>query len=179
MRQSSGRSESAAARAGISKSALPLLTGEPISGSCTKQRTALVHPLAHAAGLLSSSGDPSEYPTSPQRTIEAFQQNIDTLTLSDRPLLQEYNFAMSGSDFKLTESVHTVFACERGTVEFYFLVANKQVGKSFLYTLEEAAQLGEQIFTTGAWGEFPVSGISAEELSSFGQRLRDYGVNGC
>jgi hypothetical protein len=37
--------------------------------------------------------------------------------------LQEYTFAMSGSDFRLTESVRAVFTCERGTVQFYFVDA--------------------------------------------------------
>jgi hypothetical protein len=69
--------------------------------------------------------------------------------------------------------------CERGIVQFYFLVHEKQVGKNFLYTLEEAAVLGEQIFKTGTWKEFPVSGISTSDLRGFGQRLRDYGVKGC
>ena len=67
---------------------------------------------------------------------------------------------MSGSDLKLTESTRAVFTCERGTVQFYFVDADKDVGKRFLYTLEEAAALGERIFKTGTWGEFPVSGIS-------------------
>jgi hypothetical protein len=86
---------------------------------------------------------------------------------------------MSGSDFKLTESVRAVFTCERGTVQFYLVDAEKYVGKRFLYTLEEAAALGERIFKTGTWDEFPVSGISTSALRAFGQRLRDYGINGC
>ena len=86
---------------------------------------------------------------------------------------------MSGSDFRLTESVRAVFTCERGTVQFYFVDAHKDVGKSFLYTLKEAADLGAQILKTGTWDEFPVTGISASALRSFGQRLQDYGINGC
>jgi hypothetical protein len=86
---------------------------------------------------------------------------------------------MSGSDFKLTESTRAVFTCERGTVQFYFVDADKDVGKRFLYTLEEAAELGERILETGTWNEFPIGGISTSGLRSFGQRLRDYGINGC
>jgi hypothetical protein len=86
---------------------------------------------------------------------------------------------MSHSDFKLTESTRAVFTCERGTVQFYFVVADKDVGQRFLYTLEEAATLGERIFKTGTWAELPVSGICTSELRSFGERLRDYGINGC
>ncbi len=37
---------------------------------------------------------------------------------------------MSGSDFKLTESTRAVFTCERGTVEFYFIDADKYVEMS-------------------------------------------------
>lgn len=59
---------------------------------------------------------------------------------------------MSGSDLKLTESIHT---------------------------LEEAADLGEPILETATWDEFPIGGISTSGLRSFGQRLRDYGINGC
>jgi hypothetical protein len=43
---------------------------------------------------------------------------------------------MSGSDFKLTESTREVFTCERGTVQFYFVDADKDVGKIFLYTVK-------------------------------------------
>jgi hypothetical protein len=86
---------------------------------------------------------------------------------------------MSGSDFKLTESARAIFACERGTVQFYFVESDKDVGKRFLYTLEEAAKLGERIVKTGTWEEFPVIGISTSQLRSFGERLRDYGINGC
>ena len=86
---------------------------------------------------------------------------------------------MSHSDFKLTESTRAVFTCERGTVQFYFVVADKDVGQRFLYTLEEAATLGERIFKTGTWAELPVSGFCNSELRTFGKRLRDYGINGC
>jgi hypothetical protein len=72
-----------------------------------------------------------------------------------------------------------VFACERGTVQFYFVDFDKDVEKRFLYTLEEAAKLGERIVKTGVWEEFSVSGIATSELRSFGERLSDYGVNGC
>jgi hypothetical protein len=40
------------------------------------------------------------------------------------------------------------------------------------YILAEAAALGERIFKTGTWDEFPVSGISTSKLRIFGQRLR-------
>ena len=93
--------------------------------------------------------------------------------------LQEHNFAMSACDFKLTESTRAVFYCERGLLQFYFVDRDKDVGKRFLYTLEEAAELGERIVTTGAWEDFPVSGISTSDLRSFGQRLWDYGISGC
>jgi hypothetical protein len=86
---------------------------------------------------------------------------------------------VSGSDFKVTESTRAVFTCERGTVQFYFVDAGKDVGKRFFYTLEEAADLGERILQTGTWEEFPVSRITPSELRNFGQRLRDYGINGC
>ncbi len=86
---------------------------------------------------------------------------------------------MSNSDFKLTESTRAVFTCERGTVQFYFVVADKDVGQRFFYTLEEAATLGERIFKTGTWAELPVSGICTSELRRFGERLRNYGIAGC
>jgi hypothetical protein len=91
----------------------------------------------------------------------------------------EVRFAMSGSDFRLSESARAVFTCERGTIQFYFIDFDKDVGKRFLYTLEEAARLGERIAKTGAWEELPLSGIATAELRSFGERLRDYGINGC
>ena len=90
-----------------------------------------------------------------------------------------YYLSMSGSDFKLTESLRAVFTYERGTVQFYFVDDGKYLGKVFLYTLLEAADLGEQILNSGTWDEFPVSRISTSELRSFGERLRDYGINGC
>jgi hypothetical protein len=91
---------------------------------------------------------------------------------SDDLFLQEYTFAMSGSDFRLTESVRAVFTCERGTVQFYFVDAHKDVGKSFLYTLEEAADLGAQILKTGTWmnfqsPEFPTRHLEAS-VSAYG-----------
>jgi hypothetical protein len=64
-------------------------------------------------------------------------------------------------------------------VQFYFVHADQAVGKNFLYTLEEAANLGERILKTGTWAEFPVSDISTSALRAFGQRLRDYGINCC
>jgi hypothetical protein len=94
-------------------------------------------------------------------------------------LSSEVRFTMSGSDFRLTESTHAVFICERGTVQFYFVAFDEDVGKRFLYTLEEAAKLGERIAKAGVWEEFPVGGIATSELRSFGERLRAYGVNGC
>jgi hypothetical protein len=48
----------------------------------------------------------------------------------------EVRFAMSGSDFRLSESARAVFTCERGTIQFYFIDFDKDVGKRFLYTLE-------------------------------------------
>jgi hypothetical protein len=84
---------------------------------------------------------------------------------------------MSGSDFKLTDSTRAVFLCGTGVVQFYFVVNDEQVGKTFLYNLEEAAALGFAINKIGAWDECPVE-IEVSDLRSFGQRLRDYGVNG-
>ena len=75
---------------------------------------------------------------------------------------------MSSSDFRLTESIRAAFTCERGTVQFYFVVADKDVGKRFLYTLEEVAPSGNEssklgLGTTFRAMEFPLRsyGISA------------------
>jgi hypothetical protein len=86
---------------------------------------------------------------------------------------------MSSSDFEITPSIRAVFLCASGTVQFHIVLNNKQVGKSFLYTHEEAAALGASIMKADNWEEFPVKGISTSDLRSFGQRLRDYGVDGC
>lgn len=87
---------------------------------------------------------------------------------------------MSSSDFKqLTESTRAVFFCNGPTVQFRFVEADKAVGKTFVYTRKEAADLGERIIKAGTWKEFPVRGISTSALRSFGQRLRDYGITGC
>lgn len=86
---------------------------------------------------------------------------------------------MSGSDFRITISTRAVFLCASGTVQFQILLNDNQVGKTFRYNLEEAAALGALIMKTGSWEEFPVKGISTSDLKGFGQRLRDYGINGC
>jgi hypothetical protein len=39
---------------------------------------------------------------------------------------------MSGSDFKLTEFTRAAFTCERGTVQFYFVDADKDCRKEIL-----------------------------------------------
>jgi hypothetical protein len=62
------------------------------------------------------------------------------LIFSAQMATREVRFAMSGSDFRLTESTRAVFTCERGTVQFYFVDFDKDVGKRFFYTLEEADQ---------------------------------------
>jgi hypothetical protein len=64
-------------------------------------------------------------------------------------------------------------------VQFQILLDDKQVGKTFLYNLEEAAALGAWIMKPGNWEEFPVKGISTDGLKSFDQRLRDYAINEC
>ena len=86
---------------------------------------------------------------------------------------------MSGSDFRITISTRAVFLCASGVVQFQILLNDKQVGKTFLYNLEEAAVLGGSIMKTGKWEEFPVRGISTDGLKSFGQRLRDFAINEC
>jgi hypothetical protein len=82
---------------------------------------------------------------------------------------------MSATDFRLTDSTRAVFMFARGTVQFYFLVDDKQVGKNFLYTQEEAAVLGGLIFKTASWDECPVT-LLTSDLRNFGQRLRDYAI---
>jgi hypothetical protein len=60
-----------------------------------------------------------------------------------------------------------------------FVTEGEQVGERFNFTRSEAADLGQKIIQDGSWEKFPFSGISVEALRSFGQRLRDYGLNGC
>ena len=83
------------------------------------------------------------------------------------------------SDFSITDSLHALFVCDGKVVLVSFVNEGKQVGEKFSFPIAEAANLGQQIMNSGTWDEFPVSGISVDGLKAFGQRLRDYGLNGC
>jgi hypothetical protein len=85
---------------------------------------------------------------------------------------------MSATDFKLTDFTRLALICANGHVQFHFIVNEKQMGRLFLYRKEEAAALGAAIMKTGSWDECPVE-LSASDLRTFGQRLRDYSINEC
>jgi hypothetical protein len=57
---------------------------------------------------------------------------------------------MSGSDFRITISPRAVFLCANGVVQFQILLNDKQVGKTFLYNLEEADCFGHQQFAVAS-----------------------------
>ena len=86
---------------------------------------------------------------------------------------------MSGGDFKLTESTRAFFTCERGTVQFYFVDAGKDVGKRFLYTLKRPLPSANESSKLVLGANFRSAEFPLSELRSFGQRLRDFGTNGC
>jgi hypothetical protein len=47
-------------------------------------------------------------------------------------------------DFKLTESTRAVFSCERGTVQFYFVVATKTLGRDSFIRLKKPLPSGNK-----------------------------------
>jgi hypothetical protein len=85
---------------------------------------------------------------------------------------------LKGTDFTITSSLHSAFVCDGSEVQVTFVSEGEQVGERLNFTRSEAADLGQKIFENGSWDEFPVSGISVGALRNFGQRLRDYGLNG-
>ena len=86
---------------------------------------------------------------------------------------------LKGSDFEITSSVHAIFVCDSDVVFVTFLIDGTQAGDKFSFTRAQSHDLGQRIMETGTWDEFPVNNISVEALKHFGQRLRDYGKNGC
>jgi hypothetical protein len=86
---------------------------------------------------------------------------------------------LKGSDFKITSSLHAVFVCDCNVVVVTFVMDGTQAGDRFSFTRAQADDLGQRIMQTGTWDEFPFNGIPVEALKNFGQRLRDYGKNGC
>lgn len=93
--------------------------------------------------------------------------------------VQETVERLKGSDFTVTDSLHAAFVCDGNVVQVTFIGEGQQVGERFEFTRSKAADLGNRIIENGSWDEFPVSGISVQALRNFGQRLRDYGLNGC
>jgi|SRR5690348_1836991 hypothetical protein len=85
---------------------------------------------------------------------------------------------MKGSDFTITDSLHAIFACDGNFIFVTFVSDGKQVGERFSFARSQAANLGQQLIESGSWNDFPFSGIPVDDLKNFGQRLRDYGLNG-
>jgi hypothetical protein len=83
---------------------------------------------------------------------------------------------MTTIDFKINNSARVAFTGARGHIQFHFIVDDKQVGKTFIYTEQEAAALGAAIVKIGGWDECPVD-LESSDLRAFGQRLRDYAIN--
>lgn len=86
---------------------------------------------------------------------------------------------LRSSDLEMTSWMHAVFVCDGSVVEVTFVMNGEQAGERFSFTRAEAVDLGQRIMETGTWHEFPISGVPLEALANFGQRLRDYGQNGC
>jgi hypothetical protein len=86
---------------------------------------------------------------------------------------------MKGSDFEITNSLHAIFGCDGNVVLVTFVLDGEQAGERFSFTRAQADDLGQRIMETGTWDEFQFDGIPIEALKNFGQRLRDYGKNGC
>ncbi len=86
---------------------------------------------------------------------------------------------LKGSDFTITDSLHAFFACDGNVVFVTFVMEGAQVGDRLSFTRAQAADLGQQIVEKGTWNEFRFSGIPLDAFKNFGQRLRDYGQNGC
>jgi hypothetical protein len=88
---------------------------------------------------------------------------------------------MSGSDFSITEtsSVRAVFQCDGELISVKFYVGDEQAGPSMSFTRSGAVQEGKRVAETGICKGFPVSGVSLNDVKSFGTRLMLYGENGC
>ena len=88
---------------------------------------------------------------------------------------------MTGSDLSITEngSVRAHFQCDGCVVSVDFYYDEEAVGTHDVYTLAEAVEVGRRVAESGIYENFPVSGISLEDLKGFGTRLRQYGENGC
>ncbi len=88
---------------------------------------------------------------------------------------------MTGSDFSITESgsVRAHFQCDGELVSVDFYDGEKRVGTHDLYTRSEAVDVGGRVAKSGIYENFPVPGVLLEDIKSFGNRLRQYGENGC
>ena len=88
---------------------------------------------------------------------------------------------MTGSDLSITESgsVRAHFQCDGNCVSVDFYCGDKLVGTHDVYTRAQAVEVGTHVAESGIYKNFPVPGVLLEDIKSFGNRLRQYGENGC
>ncbi len=88
--------------------------------------------------------------------------------------------ANTGSDVALNEngSVRVVFSCEDQFVTFQFFLGGEKVGDPQRVSRGEAAKIGKRAAETGIYHHFPISGVSLNDVRTFGLFLRRYREEG-
>jgi hypothetical protein len=86
----------------------------------------------------------------------------------------------TGSDVALNEngSVRVVFSCEDEFVTFQFFLGVEKAGDLQRLSRTEAAEIGKRVAETGIYHHFPISGVSLNDVRTFGLLLRRYGEEG-
>ena len=86
----------------------------------------------------------------------------------------------TGSDVSLTDDdgIAVVFTCDGEFVRFFFRVREQQVGKVIVLSRAKAVEVGKEVSETGIYDDLPVS-LATQNVKRFGDRLRQYGENGC
>ena len=82
---------------------------------------------------------------------------------------------ISGSDVRLDESVRVVFCCDGVNVTARFYNGEQRVGRSKVFTSEEAVAVGKRMAETGIYEEFPIGYVGIDRLRFFGMKLKEYG----
>ena len=84
------------------------------------------------------------------------------------------------SDVTLNEngSVRAVFSCNDQFVTFQFFLGAEKAGDPQRLSRAEAAKIGKEVAETGIYHHFPISGVSLNDVRTFGLYLRRYGEEG-
>jgi hypothetical protein len=76
--------------------------------------------------------------------------------------------------FHITPSVVAVFEFNGSLVQITFTNEGKPLVPRFKLSPGNLDRLGQEMMQSDRWQNFPVSGVSPQEIHAFGQTLRDY-----